>query len=65
LQNEKPVFYWKTSVPDNDYMTSNLPVMAYVEMQKWQMLYEGELGLSRGTIFEQLDKPFLGGNTCE
>lgn len=65
MQNERPVFYWKTTVRDNDYVTENLPVMAYVEMQKWQKLYESELGLSRGTIFEQLDKPFLGGNDCE
>ena len=34
--------------------------MAYVPMQTWGMLYENEVGLDRGTIFRQLDKPFLG-----
>ncbi len=32
--------------------------MAYVARQEWQDLYETGLGLSRGTIFAQLDKPF-------
>ena len=34
--------------------------MAYVPMQTWGMLYENEVGLDRGTIVRQLDKPFLG-----
>ena len=32
--------------------------MAYVARQEWVDLYETGLGLSRGTIFAQLDKPF-------
>lgn len=34
--------------------------MAYVPMQKWRELYEPEMGFSRGTIFKELDLPFLG-----
>lgn len=30
---------------------------AYVPIQRWQMLYPAEKALSRGTLFEQLDKP--------
>ncbi len=34
--------------------------MAYVPTQKWEDLYETGLGLERGTIFAQLDKPLIG-----
>ena len=34
--------------------------MAYVPWQKWCSLYEADKGFCRGTIFEQLDKPFYG-----
>lgn len=34
--------------------------MAYVPMQKWQKIYDPDVALSRGTLFEQLDLPFLG-----
>ncbi len=34
--------------------------MAYVPMQNWQELYEPDVALERGTIFAQLDLPFLG-----
>lgn len=37
------------------------PGMAFVPWQKWEDVYCMEKGLERGTIFEQLDKPFLGG----
>ena len=33
---------------------------AYVPTQKWEDLYESSLGFARGTIFAQLDKPFIG-----
>ncbi|MBQ5321656.1 MAG: spore coat associated protein CotJA [Oscillospiraceae bacterium] len=38
--------------------------MAYVPQQKWQKIYSSEIGFTRGTIFEELDKPFLGRNDC-
>lgn len=34
--------------------------MAYVPYQKWKNVYEPSVALSRGTVFEDLDKPFLG-----
>ena len=30
---------------------------AYVPVQRWRMLYDPDKGLSRGTIFEELDMP--------
>lgn len=41
-----------------------LPVMAYVPVQKWQELYETEQGFGRGTIFTELDLPFVGEGAC-
>lgn len=34
--------------------------MAYVPMQSWEKTYDVATGLSRGTIFPSLDKPFIG-----
>ncbi len=34
--------------------------MAYVPMQKWGELYAPAVGLERGTIFPDLDLPFIG-----
>ncbi|MBR1863686.1 MAG: spore coat associated protein CotJA [Ruminococcus sp.] len=34
--------------------------MAYVPYQQWEKPYEEEVGLSRGTVFPSLDKPFIG-----
>lgn len=42
---------------------ADLPLaMAYVPMQKWKSTYEISEALSKGTIFPDLYKPFLGGN---
>lgn len=35
--------------------------MGYVPWQYWRNVYEPCKGLSRGTIFAELDKPFEGG----
>ena len=44
---------------------SGMPLaMAYVPWQEWQNLYSAEKALCRGTIFEELDKPFLGRGGC-
>ena len=34
--------------------------MAYVPYQEWQKIYPADVAFARGTIFEELDKPFLG-----
>lgn len=35
--------------------------MVYSPVQEWRDLYENEVGHDRGTIFKELDFPFLGG----
>ncbi len=39
--------------------------MAYVPWQKWKNIYELDKGFHTGTIFEELDKPFLGRRACK
>ena len=34
--------------------------MAYVPWQTWRDIYDAEKGFHRGTIFQELDMPFLG-----
>ena len=38
--------------------------MAYVPWQKWGDIYQLCQGLQAGTIFPELDKPFLCGRCC-
>lgn len=35
--------------------------MSYTPIQRWEEVYEAETGFDRGTIFPELDLPFLGG----
>ncbi|MDP4108656.1 MAG: spore coat associated protein CotJA [Bacillota bacterium] len=41
-------------------MRNMVLTMAYVPDQQWDKTYEPDTGLSRGTIFPELDKPFMG-----
>ena len=42
-------------------ITDNLSyAMAYVPMQRWNKVYDPDVGFARGTIFPCLDLPFLG-----
>lgn len=34
--------------------------MSYVRKQQWCRVYKMEVGMDRGTIFNELDKPFNG-----
>lgn len=44
---------------------SGMPIaMAYVPWQEWRAVYDTEKGFHRGTIFEELDKPFVGRGGC-
>lgn len=36
------------------------PGMSYVPWQKWEEIYDMEKGFEKGTIFCQLDKPYVG-----
>lgn len=38
--------------------------MAYVPWQRWCETYDPNVGFHRGTIFPELDMPFLGGGGC-
>ena len=43
----------------------SLPIaMAYVPWQRWQNLFESCKGFEKGTIFEDLHKPFHGRGGC-
>lgn len=35
--------------------------MAYVPMQRWNQVYDMSRGLTRGTVFQELDLPFVMG----
>jgi len=39
--------------------------MAYVPMQKFEELYNPEVGFDRGTVFCALDLPYLGTPVCD
>lgn len=45
---------------DEDSMFGFSLAMVYSPHQNWRNLYDEETGLTRGTIFEELDKPFHG-----
>lgn len=49
-----------TSGFDAMYLGSLPLAMAYVPMQHWKGVYSLQEGLSRGTIFPELDLPFEG-----
>lgn len=39
--------------------------MAYVPWQYWGKLYPLDKALQRGTLFSELDKPFVGRGSCK
>ena len=44
---------------------TNRPVaMVYAPIQEWRSIYDCEMGLNRGTIFAELDLPFVGCKGC-
>lgn len=51
---------------ENDALKHRPIAMAYVPWQRWKEyeIYEIEKGFQRGTIFENLDKPFRGKGGC-
>ena len=44
----------KNTISESDELSLS---MVYAPYQSWQNLYDEETGLSRGTIFKDLDKP--------
>lgn len=57
------------NIPDNQVprFPANTPLaMAYVPFQQWGDVYEAQEGFEKGTIFPELDFPFMmGGNNNE
>ena len=43
----------------NDFLEGRSLAMAYVPWQQWREIYEPCMGFAHGTIFSELDKPFL------
>lgn len=52
------------SAASKDSLAQMPLAMAYVPWQKWKDIYETCKGFQRGTIFAELDKPFLGRGGC-
>jgi len=52
--------------PDMDHgdLADMSLAMAYVPWQEWRNIYKAEKAFQRGTIFEELDKPFRGTGGC-
>ena len=45
---------------------NSMPIaMAYVPIQQWGEIYDLDKAFSRGTIFAELDKPFLERSCCK
>ena len=38
--------------------------MTYVPLQEWRKIYQPDEGFHKGTIFAELDLPFLGRRMC-
>lgn len=58
--------YRPSYTPNNNHIpvksyTEQVIGMAYVPWQHWHSIYAPCKALSRGTIFQELDKPFEGG----
>ena len=51
-----------SAVRSNSWGLDGYPLASvYAPLQVWRELYDNETGLSRGTIFKELDLPFLCG----
>ncbi len=48
--------YKMNTMPDKDILT-----MAFVNIQPLNAVYDVDTGFTKGTIFPNLDKPFLAG----
>ena len=55
--NEEKCIEMKQMTP---FPAVTVEAMAYVPFQQYKTIYSAEKGLENGTIFPELDKPFLG-----
>ena len=58
VKNSHPTAY------EEDFMQGASLAMAYVPWQHWNTTYETDVALCRGTIFPELDLPFLCYGRC-
>ena len=60
-ENEMP-----NSQAEENFMPLERPLaMVYSPRQSWRELYDPEMGFTKGTLFKELDKPFMGGGGAE
>lgn len=57
--NRKPCYEKTESFPENFPLA-----MAYVPWQTWNQVYAFDKALTVGTLFPELDKPFIGREAC-
>lgn len=59
-EQTKPELGKNCPMPEGEFPAETPLAMAYVPFQQWEKPYDVETGLSRGTVFPSLDKPFIG-----
>ncbi len=59
MENEKNTMFFKMRTTD---VAQPILAMAFVNMQPLERLYNLEDAYRNGTLFEDLNKPYLGGN---
>ncbi len=48
------------TLPCQECLDTMSLAMAYIPWQKWKKVYTNDVGFTRGTLFSDLDLPFLG-----
>ena len=58
----KGAIFMKESCAASSWKDCPFPTLAaaFIPPQAWEDIYTPEVALSRGTLFAQLDKPFIG-----
>ncbi|MBA4686009.1 MAG: spore coat associated protein CotJA [Candidatus Galacturonibacter soehngenii] len=51
-------------MPSHDCLDDFALAVCYVPWQHWNKIYDLDKGLEVGTIFPELNKPFLGSRCC-
>ena len=59
-EDMKPCMGKNCPMPQGAFPPDTPVAMAYVPFQSWEKPYDSDAGLSRGTVFPSLDKPFIG-----
>ena len=63
--NPQPFHMAPSCIQHQRSSSPDMPIgMGYVPIQKWMQTYPMDQALKRGTIFPELDYPFLGRRCC-